>query len=426
MPEPRYVPRKISAGVILIDREGRVLMQLRDDTPEIMFPGHWGLTGGAGHPGETPEETARREVTEETGLTLVKIDPFKAYYSSETKAATGARKSTKTTADYELYLFHAPCDTPAEDLICGEGRELRFFGPDETAPLDIAYNHREVLADFFTSPAYALYLRGVPFGEAGAEGDSVEPLAHFLAAMDARTPWFEALMQAIALWQQPAEIADGRLYRYLVGGEAFDWLLLAERLIAAAGARVAQADVERLLFEGRAPVDLDTDPAPGDDATRVTDERLRALIGESKHRAHLNYLYGVTVEEALQYAVELELSKERTNIKDARADEEVRDPIYERIYARPRAELLAEFRDSTNAPNSATISLTELREFMYWLFKFRVKNQEPARVASDTRKALAQLSAMEVAVRRSNRQRARADADPQADASRPPEPVETT
>ena len=99
------------------------------------------------------------------------------------------------------------------------------------------------------------------------------------------------------------------------------------------------------------------------------------------------------------------MSKERVNanIKDPRSNEEVRDPIYERIYGRPRSELLAEFRDEANQPNSANISLAELREFMYWLFKFRVKNQEPARVASDTRKALAQLSAMELAVRRSSR-----------------------
>jgi hypothetical protein len=34
-----------------------------------------------------------------------------------------------------------------------------------------------------------------------------------------------------------------------------------------------------------------------------------------------------------------------------------------------------------------------------------VKNQEPARVASDTRKALAQLSAIEAAARRSRRAR---------------------
>ena len=112
----------------------------------------------------------------------------------------------------------------------------------------------------------------------------------------------------------------------------------------------------------------------------------------------------MTVEEALQYAVELEVSKERTNanIKDRRSDDAMRDPIYERIYGRPRSDLLEEFRDEANAPQSPNISLAELHEFLYWLFKFRVKNQEPARVASDTRKALAQLSAMEQAVRRTS------------------------
>ena len=318
MPERPYVRRKMSAGVILVAPDGAVLMQLRDDTPDIMFPGHWGITGGAGHADETPEETARREVLEETGLTLGKIEAFKAYYFKETKAATGARRSTRTAADYELYLFHAPCVTPADEMVCGEGRELRFFSPDETAGIDIAYNHRDVLADFFASPAYARYLRGVPFRDGG---DSIEPLAHFLAALDASTPWFDALMQAIALWEQPGEIVDGRQFRYLIGGEAFDWLLLAERLTAAAETRIPAAEREHLLFEGRAPAEPGADAHPANGAVRMSDERLRALIGESKHRAHLNYLYGVTVEEALQYAVELEVSKERinVNIKDARA-----------------------------------------------------------------------------------------------------------
>ena len=52
---------------------------------------------------------------------------------------------------------------------------------------------------------------------------------------------------------------------------------------------------------------------------------------------------------------------------------------------------------------------------MYWLFKFRVKNQEPARVASDTRKALAQLSAMELAVRRASRRRPQTDPAPETE-----------
>jgi hypothetical protein len=36
--------------------------------------------------------------------------------------------------------------------------------------------------------------------------------------------------------------------------------------------------------------------------------------------------------------------------------------------------------------------LSDLHEFTYWLFKHRVNNSDPARVASDTRKGLAMLS----------------------------------
>ncbi len=410
----RFTPRRISAGVILIDPQGRVLMQLRDDNPAIMFPNHWGLTGGAGAAGESPEETARREVTEETGLSLGRIEPFKAYYFTETQSTKGARRTpNKVAADYELYLFHAPCTTPAEELVCGEGRELRFFAPDDIANLPIAYNHRDVLADFFGSPIYAGYLDGHPFGPETAD-DKIDPVELLLCSLDAGTPWFDALMDAIARWERPAEIVDGRAYRYLIGGEAFDWLLLAERLLAAANGRVPTAAAEQLLFEARAPAEIDGVIEPSTRAAAITDERLHELIGDSKHRAHLNYIYGVTVEEALQYAVELDIAKERTNvnIKDRRSDDEIRDPVYERIYGHPRAELLREFRDETRAAHSQHIALSELREFMYWLFKYRVKNQEPARVASDTRKALAQLSAIENATRRARARTAAATAQP--------------
>jgi 8-oxo-dGTP pyrophosphatase MutT (NUDIX family) len=391
MPEPRYVPRKISAGVILVDDQGRVLMQLRDDDPAIMFPGHWGITGGAGNAGETPEQTARREVTEETGLTLGKIEAFRAYYFHAQPVA--GRKASKRSADYELYLFHAPCETPAEELVCGEGRELRFFSPDEMVGVDVAYNHRDVLADFFATTAYRLYLLGTPFAQ--ETGHEPDPVTRFVSWLEAGDGWFEALTRTIALWQRPEETVGGRRYRYLIGGEAFDWLLLAERLIAEAAPFIPPAEAERLLFTAAAP-------DAGDAPARLSDERLRELIGEAKHRAHLNYVYGVIVEEALQYAVELDVSKERAsvNIKDPRFDEAVIDPVYERVYGRPRAALLREFREQEQRPHRPHISLSELHEFMYWLFKYRVKNQEPARVASDTRKALAQVSAMEAAVRR--------------------------
>lgn len=52
------------AGVLLLDADDRVLLQLRADN------GCWGITGGAMELGETFEETARREVREETGLVV--------------------------------------------------------------------------------------------------------------------------------------------------------------------------------------------------------------------------------------------------------------------------------------------------------------------------------------------------------------------
>ncbi len=384
----------MSAGVILVDRQGRVLMQLRDDNPKIMFPGHWGLTGGGAHPGETPEQAARREIQEETGIALERFEPFRAYYFSESGAG---KKSATARTDYEFYLFHAPCETSAEELVCGEGRGLRFFAPAEMRELNIAYNHRDVLSDFFASVHYARYASGAAFDDA-AEAD-IDPVAHFTAELAAGAPWFEAMMQAIALWERPQERVGERQYCYLIGGEAFDWLLLAERLAEAAATQIPEAELERLLFDGVPPGSVT--------ATSIDDARLRELIGDAKHRAHLNYVYGVTVEEALQYAAELDVAKEAGNVAmhDPREADAPIDPVYERIYGRPRADLIAEFRDERRLPHGDTASLMELREFMYWLFKYRVQNQEPARVASDTRKALAQLSAMEAAVRRSPRRK---------------------
>ena len=44
--------------------------------------------------------------------------------------------------------------------------------------------------------------------------------------------WFEALLDAVARWRIPDERIGNRTYTYLIRGEAFDWLLLAERLLA--------------------------------------------------------------------------------------------------------------------------------------------------------------------------------------------------
>jgi hypothetical protein len=191
--------------------------------------------------------------------------------------------------------------------------------------------------------------------------------------------WFLALLEAIRRWPLAEEQRGERTYRYLVGGEAFDWLLLAERLCEEIEGLVPQGEVEDLLFHGRFPLDM-------------TEAEFRRFLG-AKQRPQLNFEYGVRVETALQLAVQQEVSKEMlTRIwENGHVDEEA----FSRIYGKTRPELLKAFWMERSEPPSDAISLADLTEFTYWLFRYRVANCDPAKVASDTRKGVSLLARLE-------------------------------
>lgn len=197
-------------------------------------------------------------------------------------------------------------------------------------------------------------------------------------------PWFEALLDAIGHWRVPEEIIGDRHYRYLIGGEAFDWLLLAERLLDEMPDLVPPKQRDDLLFSNRWPIEIDN-------------EDFAQRLGTAKHSAHLNYLYGVLVEEALQLAVEEDIHKENRH-KVVGQDAHVDESMLERVYGKPREELFAQFYEETGALLSETVAYDDWQEFVYWLFKMRLRRQDKARVASDTRRGLAQLTRMELAV----------------------------
>lgn len=218
---------------------------------------------------------------------------------------------------------------------------------------------------------------GIDYSVVDASG-AAEAIRRFKEAIASGDNWYMALLEAVGLWDKPEEVYLGRSYRYLVGGEAFDWLLLAERLCEEADGAIPEQERIDLLFFGKPPLEL-------------SKETVRELMGGAKYRAHLNYLYGVLVEEALNLAVENEVRKEWGTCLFPQGRRTVEDEVHERLYGSTRSDLLARFRNERALPQADTITMEEMKEFTYWLFKLRLRECDKARVASDTRKGLEQL-----------------------------------
>ena len=145
------------------------------------------------------------------------------------------------------------------------------------------------------------------------------------------------------------------------------------------------AEVEALLLEEQLP-------------QRMDEETFKERLGPAKYRAHLNFVYGIRLEEALALTVEERIHKERGGsilANDRRGDS--MNHVFRRSYGNDRDTLLHEFRSSEERPQLDRISLTELKEFTYWLFTRRVAVQDPARVASDTRLAMLTLQRLQEA-----------------------------
>ena len=186
--------------------------------------------------------------------------------------------------------------------------------------------------------------------------------------------WYIALLKAIGLWRKAEETYRGYHYQYLISGEAFDWLSLAERLCLEVDGDLPQEEKVNLLFFAKPPIEL-------------SKEDFKSLIGDTKYRAYLNYFYGIIVEEALILAVEEEVDKENKAFFPYR-EEFVEQEAYRRVYGTDMATLLCQFRAEKGYPHSQSITLSERKEFIYWLFKYRLQRSNKEKVASDTKKAL--------------------------------------
>ena len=107
---------KTPVALAMLQREGRWLLQLRDDDDTIIYPGHWGLFGGHIEAGETPTEAVMRELDEEISWTPQR--PLQHWFSNN----NGTRM---------VHVFRGTLDVSIDALKLLEGQDLRLTSLEE-------------------------------------------------------------------------------------------------------------------------------------------------------------------------------------------------------------------------------------------------------------------------------------------------------
>ncbi|MFW6359399.1 MAG: NUDIX hydrolase [Chroococcales cyanobacterium] len=133
----------VTVAIAILSQNGQFLMQLRDNIPGIIFPGHWGFFGGHLEPGENPEEALKRELFEEIGYNVPESSLFRTY----------------TTSEVIRHVFHVPLTVTLDALELYEGWDMALFTPAEieqgsryspqanqVCPLGIP--HQQIMLDF--------------------------------------------------------------------------------------------------------------------------------------------------------------------------------------------------------------------------------------------------------------------------------------
>ena len=103
---------------ILPYSNGKVLLQLRDFNPRIVYPGCWGFFGGTVESDETPLQSAKRELSEEIGHV-----PKEIYALS--------KDSVSVPDEVMMYSFYAPLEIRPTEIILNEGMDFGLFGFQE-------------------------------------------------------------------------------------------------------------------------------------------------------------------------------------------------------------------------------------------------------------------------------------------------------
>ncbi|MEI2404541.1 NUDIX hydrolase [Niallia taxi] len=111
----------VGATIIIVNEQGEILFQHRSDTLD------WGLPGGALELTETLEETALRELKEETGLLSEEFALIAAFSGPDYYYRYPNGDETYSV----IHLYHGKRVSGQLEMTDGESLDLQYFAKDK-------------------------------------------------------------------------------------------------------------------------------------------------------------------------------------------------------------------------------------------------------------------------------------------------------
>ena len=129
-----YPRAAVTADILLLKKKGNSCSVLLIERKRPPFEGMWALPGGFLEMNETLEETAQRELQEETSITGVQLEQFHTFSNLN----RDPRHRTITTVYYGFAEEAAPTPSVGDDAAKAE-----WFSMDALPPL--AFDHSFVI-----------------------------------------------------------------------------------------------------------------------------------------------------------------------------------------------------------------------------------------------------------------------------------------
>ena len=244
---------EIAVGLIVAE-DGRLLLQHRDDRPDVNGAGLWGLFGGHLEPGESYSAAFLRELSEELGW---RPRHFEHYLTRDTEYTAGERGYNRAAA-FTSHLFAAHLDLPVEGLTLGEGQALALFPPGDL-PEALLRGLANVIEEFARSDAYKRVKRRWDF--LSTTGLLVDAQGRFLLQLRDDDPGIlhPGLWGSFGGRLEPYETPDEGFLRELE--EELSWRPSSHELYVSSPVRTLSAEDPRsqLIYIYAAPVDVALD-----------------------------------------------------------------------------------------------------------------------------------------------------------------------